>query len=92
MRRGPDLFELASAQSGGYLFRMIWGLIVGPIGLALAFDYRNCAIRFFDFAAGWTPGGGISRATPTTVRIIGGVLGVVGVGTLAFSLYKLLLV
>ncbi|MBQ0984537.1 hypothetical protein KBZ10_08395 [Streptomyces sp. F63] len=78
----------ATSQSDGYTFRLIWGLLAAPIGLALAFDYRNCAIVLFDFIERITPGGS-GTASHNLVRLFGGVIGSIGIGVSVFAAYKL---
>ncbi|KAF4408920.1 hypothetical protein [Streptomyces lycii] len=80
---------VAAAQSDGYMFRLFWGLVVTPIGLILACDYRNASIRLFDFIESHTPGGAGS-ASHNLLRVFGAILGLVGLSTSIFAAYKII--
>ncbi|WP_158711087.1 hypothetical protein [Streptomyces albus] len=85
-----DPLITAMSPSDGYAFRLVWGFLATPIGLALAFDYRNCAISLFDFLDRMTPGGS-GTASHNLVRLIGGVIGLLGISVVLFSGYKMTL-
>lgn len=64
------------------MINSIGALAGAVIGLAILFDFRNVAIRVYDLMARHTPGGEPDPRffTHNTVRFIGGVLGLVGLG------------
>ncbi len=55
-----------------------YNLAIGIVGILIALDYRNLAIRVYDTIACFTPGGPPDpRFSPTTVRALCGILGIV---------------
>lgn len=62
--------------------QFIWAAVVCFLGSAIALDYRNLAIRFYDVISAVSPGGGASpRFTPDHVRIIFAVIAIASAGT-----------
>ncbi|MET8556035.1 hypothetical protein ABZV64_13905 [Streptomyces sp. NPDC004959] len=64
------------------MFLFIWSTMAFLIGAAIAFDYRNLAIRAYDIMSAASPGGGVSpRFTPDHLRIIFAVVSIASAGT-----------
>jgi hypothetical protein len=63
------------------VFQFVWAVVVFFLGVAIAFDYRNLAIRFYDAISAVSPGGGASpRFTPDHLRIIFAVIAIASAG------------
>lgn len=62
------------------VIHIVWGLLLGAFGAAIAFDFRGFGIWMYDQISSFTPGGPPDPRffTPDTVRILWGFLGVVG--------------
>ncbi|MEU7580137.1 hypothetical protein AB0B50_21370 [Streptomyces sp. NPDC041068] len=88
----PHLVDFASDSGSGmgsYAFRLAWGLIVGLIGMTLALDVRNSAMRLTDHFSSRAPGGETKIFSSVPVRIIGGILGVCALGAAVLAAVKM---
>jgi hypothetical protein len=61
------------------MFHFVWAVAVFVLGLLIALDYRNIALRVYDVIGMVSPGGPPSgRFTPDHLRIVWGLLAVIG--------------